>query len=97
MSNSPNFAARVKPLALRLEQTRQDVEQVVRDTPAAAWDKLSPYPGWRHKDQLAHLADGHSGLQSVLRVILEGRDPETSRGSTASGSTWTMQALTSDP
>ena len=72
-------AAWVEPVALRLEQSRQEIEQVASEVPANAWDKPSAYSGWSYKDQVSHLAESHRGLHSVLRAIVAGQDTDFSR------------------
>ena len=72
-------AAWVEPVALRLVQSRREVQRVAAEVPANAWDRPSGYSGWSYKDQVSHLAESHRGLHSVLRAILTGGQPDFSR------------------
>ena len=72
-------AAWVEPVALRLVQSRREVQRVAAEVPANAWDRPSGYSGWSYKDQVSHLAESHRGLHSVLRAILGGSQPDFSR------------------
>lgn len=72
-------ASWVEPIIERLEQSRAEAERVVAAMPAEAWSRASAYAGWSCKDQLSHLAESHSGLQSVLQAVIDGRDPDFSR------------------
>ncbi len=73
------LTAWVEPITLRLEQSRQEIEQVAGEVPANAWDKPSAYSGWSYKDQVSHLAESHRGLHSVLLAIVAGSQPDFSR------------------
>ncbi len=72
-------ASWTQPIAERLEQSRRGVEQVASQIPTENWEKPSGYAGWSFKDQLSHIGDSHARLQSVLRAILGGRDPDFSQ------------------
>jgi uncharacterized damage-inducible protein DinB len=77
--SDPKFAEWVEPVAERLEQSKREIEQVVEEIPADAWEQPSAYGGWSFKDQLSHLGDSHGRVQSVLRAILAGQDPDFSQ------------------
>ena len=77
--SAATFAPWVEPIALRLEQSRRDIEQVAREIPEDAWENPSGYAGWSYKDQLSHVSESHVGLHSVLGAILAGQDPDFSR------------------
>jgi len=73
------FVRWVEPIAGRLAQSKQEIEQVARDIPEDAWSEPSAYPGWSYKDHLSHLPESYRGLQSVLGAVIERRDPDFSR------------------
>jgi uncharacterized protein (TIGR03083 family) len=74
-----SFAPWVEPVADRLAQSQQEIEEIARQVPGEAWAKASAYPGWSYKDHLAHLPHAHRGLHGVLQAVVEGRDPDFSR------------------
>lgn len=74
-----HFAPWVEPIALRLNESRRDIEQVVRRVPDGAWENPSEYPSWSYKDHLSHLPHAHRGVKEVIQAVIDGRDPDFSR------------------
>ncbi len=58
----------MEPIAAQLRESRRQIVELARATPAEAWSQPSPNPNWTYRDLLAHLAVGDWVCQTVLRA-----------------------------